>query len=93
MTHDDLLRDMDWARKSFEDAGVHGTEGARQIIEAAQAIRDLQAQNAKLREALWTYETKVQEYASDNPAVSDCAYDWLNEDAGQAAATALEDTK
>jgi len=52
MTHDDLLRDMDWARKSFEDAGVHGTEGARQIIEAAQAIRDLQAQNAKLREAL-----------------------------------------
>lgn len=55
-------------------------------------IRDLQAQNAKLRKALGAYEAKVREYASDNPAVSDCAYDWMNEDAGQTARAALEDT-
>jgi len=66
--------------------------------EAADRIEALDAENArftadlkKLWIALTTYETKVREYASDNPMLSDCAYDWLHDDAGQTARAALQD--
>jgi hypothetical protein len=66
--------------------------------EAADRIEALEAENArftadlkKLWVALTTYETKVREYASDNPTLSDCAYDWLHDDAGQTARAVLQD--
>jgi cell division protein FtsB len=64
----------------------------QKLAYALSAERDaLAAEVEKLREALTVYSDKVSEYAHEEPAISDLAYDWLNEDGGRQARAALEE--
>jgi len=63
---------------------------------AWQAIQTLAAENAalrtendRLRGALAIYRDAVLQYAGEG-MLSDCAYDWLNDDAGKVASAALD---
>lgn len=62
--------------------------------EELTAERDaLAAEVERLRGALTVYSDKVSEYAHEDPAISDLAYDWLNEDGGRQARAALKEGK
>ena len=89
MTYDDLIERLHTSGAPSYDDGRGGNGLMR---EAAQAIRDLQAQNAKLREALEWYRHRVNEFSTATDQSADDAEDILDRDAGNTAATALEDT-
>ena len=56
-----------------------------------ERVKELEAENARLRGALSIYADVVSNYASESELASDPAYDWLQEDGGDVACAALRD--
>lgn len=84
MTYDDLIERLRGER-------VHLLADIDIRLEAAQAIRDLQAENAKLREALEWYRGNVS-WCNNFGREGTEARDRLAEDLGNKARAALEET-